>query len=128
MKYRLTEPAERDVRNILSETLHLFGPNQVTAYAAIIERGILMVAENPDRPGTVDRGELAPGVRSLHLEIAARRRGGAAHCLYYARWPLADATEGIVIVRVLHERMEPRHRVVRSLRGVSDLHGKPERS
>jgi toxin ParE1/3/4 len=126
MKYRLTEPAERDVRNILRETLQLFGPIQVTAYAAIIERGMLMVAEKPDRPGTVDRGELAPGVRSLHLEFAARRRGGAAHCLYYLRTPLSDPTEGIVIVRVLHERMEPRYRVLRSLSDVSDLSSRPD--
>lgn len=119
MKFRLAEPAERDIRNILGESLQMFGPLQARAYAGIIERGIALVADEPDRPGSVGREELAPGVRSFHLEVAARKRGGAAHCLYYVTARLPDGTDGVVIVRVLHERMEPRHRVVRSLKGVA---------
>lgn len=126
MKFRLAEPAERDIRNILGESLQMFGPLQARAYARIIERGIALVANDPDCLGSVGREELAPGIRSLHLEIAARRRGGAAHCLYYTTARLPDGMEGVVIVRVLHERMEPRHRVVRSLKGVAASHDEPD--
>jgi toxin ParE1/3/4 len=116
MRHELTEPAERDIRDILRNTMQMFGPRQVQAYARIIEHGIELVSDDPDRPSSIDRAELAPGVRLLHLEIAARRRGGAAHCLYYMKGRLSDETTGVVIVRVLHERMEPRHRVLRTLK------------
>ena len=116
MRHELTEPAERDIRSIVRDTMRMFGPRQVQAYARILERGIELVAENPDRPGSLDRSEIFPGVRLLHLEIAAGRRGGAAHCLYYMKGRLPDGSDGVIILRVLHEHMEPRHRVVRSLR------------
>jgi len=120
MRYELAEPAERDIRNILRDTMQMFGPLQVQAYARIIEHGIALVAEDPDRPGSsLDRAELAPGVRLLHLEVASERRGGAAHCLYYMKGRLSDDTTGVIIVRVLHERMEPRHRVIRSLKDLA---------
>ncbi len=95
--------------------MQMFGPQQVRAYARIIERGIELIAEDPDRPGSIARDELAPGIRLLHLEIAARKRGGAAHCLYYMKGRLSDDTIGVIVVRVLHERMEPRHRLVGTL-------------
>lgn len=119
MRYELAEPAERDIRNILRDTMQMFGPLQVQAYAGIIGHGIALVAEDPDRSGSLDRAELARGVRLLHLEVASARRGGAAHCLYYMKGRLSDDTTGVIIVRVLHERMEPRHRVIRSLKDVA---------
>lgn len=118
MKYELTEPAERDIRGILRDTIKMFGPRQVQVYGQLIERGIAMVAENPDRPSSLDRSEIAPGVRLLHLEIAAGRRGAAAHCLYFMKGRLSDRSSGTIILRVLHEHMEPRHRIVRTLREV----------
>jgi toxin ParE1/3/4 len=118
MTYELTEPAERDIRGILRDTMKMFGLRQVQTYAGIIERGIETVAENPDRPGSLDRSEIAPGVRLLHLEIAARRRGAAAHCLYYVEGRLSNGSVGTIVLRVLHEHMEPRHRVIKGLRDV----------
>jgi toxin ParE1/3/4 len=115
MKHQLTEPAEQDIRDILRDTLRMFGPRQTAAYAGIIGPGIALAAEQPDRPGSLARDELAAGIRMLHLEIAAGRRGGAAHCLYYMIDRLSDGSTGVIVLRVLHERMEPRHRVVAAL-------------
>jgi toxin ParE1/3/4 len=115
MSWELTEPAALDIRDILRETLKSFGASQLAAYEGIIARGIDMIADDPERPGSVDRSELAPGVRFLHLELAAGRRGGAAHGLYYSTGRLSDGSIGTIILRVLHEHMEPRYRVVRSL-------------
>jgi toxin ParE1/3/4 len=116
MKYELTGPAERDIRGILRDTIKMFGPLQAQVYSRIIERGIAMVAERPDRPGSLDRSEVAPGVRLLHLELAAGRRGAAAHHHYYMNGRLSDGSMGTIILRVLHEHMEPRYRIVRALR------------
>jgi toxin ParE1/3/4 len=74
-----------------------------------------MVAENPERPGSRQRDELASGVRSFHVELAARRRGAASHVLYYIREHLDDGREGVVIARVLHDRMEPLRHLTRGL-------------
>ena len=116
MNYTLTHAAERDIRDILRETLKRFGTRQLQAYQQIIASGIEMVADLPDRPGSLDRAEIAPGLRLWHLELTTGRRGGAAHCLYYRVGRLSDGSPGLVILRVLHEHMEPRHRVVRALR------------
>lgn len=127
MRHELTQPAERDIRDILRNTMQMFGPLQVRAYASIIERGIELVSEDPDRPGFIERSELAPGVRLLHLEIAAKRRGGAAHCLDYMKGRLSDDKIGVIVLRVLHERMEPRYRVIRTLKNMPKAKpGSPE--
>ena len=74
-----------------------------------------MVAEKPERPGSRQRDDLAGGVRSFHVELAARRRGAASHVLYYLRGPLDDGREGVVIARMLHDRMEPLRHMTRGL-------------
>ena len=116
MAYEMTEPAARDVREILRETLKSFGTLQLEAYGQVIEKAMMLVGEDPERPGSLDRAEVAPGVRLFHLELAAGRRGAAAHCLYYTTGRMSNGTVGTIILRVLHEGMEPRHRIARALR------------
>ena len=101
---RLTEAADRDIADILGETLRRFGPVQFERYATFIERAAELVAERPDRPGSRPRTDLGEGVRAYHIEHATSRQGAAAHMLYY----VVD-DEGVLILRILHERMEPAH-------------------
>jgi toxin ParE1/3/4 len=105
--YRLTEAADEDIEGILRASIRKFGPIQKDRYAELLEKAAKMVAEYPERPGSWDRHDLESGIRSFHVEHAAGRRGAAAHILYYLRGFLDDGSEGIVIARVLHERMEP---------------------
>jgi len=56
VSHTLTPAAERDIRDILRETLKRFGTRQLQAYQQIIASGIEMVAENPDRPGSLADG------------------------------------------------------------------------
>lgn len=115
MRHSLTAAAERDIRNILRETIKAFGVRQLSVYAGIIDRGIELVTENPERGGSLDRSRIAADVRLFHLELAAGRRGAAAHCLYYIKSLLPDGSSGVIILRVLHESMEPRHKIIRAL-------------
>ena len=115
MSYVITEPAERDIKGILNNTLKVFGPRQLITYAEIIDKGMEMVGDKPERGGSIDCFEIRPGVRLFHLELAAGRLGAASHCLYYTAAQIANGTVGTIILRVLHEHMEPRYKVVRSL-------------
>jgi toxin ParE1/3/4 len=123
MKFVLTASAERDIRTILQQTLTMFGPTQVAAYANIIRQGITLVTEDPYRAGSSDRGALAKGVRQFHLKLATPRGGGASHHLYYVTGRLQDGSEGIIIVRILHKRMDPRLRVARAAKGIPSSTG-----
>jgi toxin ParE1/3/4 len=106
--YRLTHAADHDIEGILEESARQFGATQRERYAQLIEAAAELVAAEPGRSGSRERGDLGDGVRSFHVELAAQRRGAAAHLLYYVRATWSDGSQGVVILRVLHEAMEPR--------------------
>ena len=116
MKPRLTRRAERDIDGILRDTLRLFGRNQLLAYATVIDKGIAMIGADPQSPLSMDRCDIRLGVRSLHLEIAAGRRGGAAHKLYFRQAQDPEGRPEIIVLRILHEGMEPRRRLLLEMR------------
>ena len=70
------------------------------------------VADDPVGRSTSDRGELRPGIRSFHIRhsrVESREVvvANAVHVLFYR-----VAKPGVVeIVRVLHDRMEPRRHI-----------------
>ncbi|WP_281384623.1 type II toxin-antitoxin system RelE/ParE family toxin [Nitrospirillum iridis] len=101
MRYRLTSKAAVDIAEVLRHSERMFGPTQRHRYAALIHKAITMVAAEPDRPGSRSRPEIRPGLRSLHIEYAAGRRGAASHLLYYR-----VGSEEIIVLRLLHEAMD----------------------
>lgn len=111
MRLRLTRRADEDIERILEETLRTFGSRQVQAYAELIDRAIAMVAEEPRRPSSKIRPEIAAGIRSFHVALAGGRRTGASHVLYFTVVDAADDAGEVVILRILHDRMEPRRRL-----------------
>ena len=94
MDHQLTEAAAQDSVDILRETGRQFGRLQRRSYSDVIARAIRTVAEDPERPGSRQRDELATGARSFHIELAARRHGAASHALYYLRGQLAEGRKG----------------------------------
>lgn len=118
MTLRLTRQAEADVRTILKDTNRLFGERQMRHYAHLIEEALRLVAENPDRPGCVKRAELGAGVKSFHLEHAARRRHAASHLIYLLEIGVDAGARELVVIGLLHERMEPKRRLAKALRGI----------
>lgn len=113
LPYRLTATAAADLRRVLRWTGKQFGPDQRAAYAGLIERALGMAAEDPNRIGSRDRSDLAPGVRSFRIDLAAARRGAASHIIYYVLGPAEAAQTGIVVLRILHEGMRAERHVVR---------------
>jgi toxin ParE1/3/4 len=107
-RFRLAQPAQNDLANILATSADRWGADGRHRYARLFAAAMRMVAANPDGPLTRTRDELSPGLRSFHLRHA---RGNApqanvkkpVHVLYYR----ATHPGIIEVVRVLHERMEP---------------------
>jgi toxin ParE1/3/4 len=111
----LTRRADDDLTGILDFTATTFGLRQLAAYAAVVDRAVALIAADPARPGSRERSDIRAGVRSFHLELAAGRRGAAAHVIYYTVGPLGDDRVGVLVLRILHERMEPAAKVVKAL-------------
>lgn len=86
----------------------MFGPKQVGIYAGYLSRAVELLEDDPSRASSLRRPDLREGARSLHLAIAAGRRGAAAHVLYFREMKDEAGDPVVVIVRVLHEHMDPR--------------------
>jgi toxin ParE1/3/4 len=108
-RFRLARPAQVDLANILSTSADRWGPDGRKRYEAVLAAAMRQVAAEPDGPLSKQRPELRAGIRSFHLRHARVSAGVArvkqpVHVLYYR----IDREGVIEIVRVLHERMEPK--------------------
>jgi len=104
--YRLSKLATSDIFEILETTGQLFGPQQQERYYELFLRAAELIADNPSCLGSRDRSDLSPGMRSIHMDIPAKRRGAAAHILFYRPMKPGTAEAGVLIARVLHEHMD----------------------
>mgnify|MGYP001610837881 CR=1 FL=1 len=107
-RFRLAQPAQSDLANILATSAERWGTEGRRRYATLLAAAMRIVAANPEGPLTHARKELSPGLRSFHLRHAHTAALQAkvrkpVHVLYYR----AIQPGLIEIVRVLHERMEP---------------------
>lgn len=119
MRVRLTRKADADIASILRTTKKLFGPNQVRAYAGIIDHGLNMILRAPADPRYQRQDHLAAGVKSIHLDHVQARRGSASHLVFFIEAVALDGETEIVIIRVLHEKMLPRRHLSKTLRDIS---------
>lgn len=102
MSYRLTPLARRDLRSIFAYTADRFGDRQADAYRLLLAEALERISADPRGGGSKPRPELGDEVRSLLLGTLARRRHSARHVIFYR-----PADEVIVVLRVLHEAMDP---------------------
>lgn len=106
-RFRIAQPAEADLANILVTSAERWGIEAQHRYTILLAEAISMIAADPEGPLTRERKELLPGVRSFHLRHARNNAPEQVkrpvHVLYYR----AIKPGLIEIVRVLHERMEP---------------------
>lgn len=111
-RYQLSAPAKADIAAILKHSEELHGKQARIRYRACLTAAMRRVALDPKGRSTVDRAELFSGIRSFHLRHSRDESREApvanpVHMLFYR-----VTQPGIVeIVRVLHERMEPKRHV-----------------
>jgi toxin ParE1/3/4 len=90
-RYHFTDKAERDLEGIIDHTIQEWGVAQAHTYLDGLETRARLLADNPDLGTT--RETLTEGLLSFPYE---------SHILYYKK-----QARGIVIVRVLHQHMDP---------------------
>ncbi len=107
-RFRLSRPAQADIAHILATSAQRWGDDGRHRYAALLAAAMRRLLGDPQGPATRQRAELAPDLRSFHIRHARGGRkpkvGRPVHVIYYR----VVQPELIEIVRVLHERMEPR--------------------
>ena len=90
-RYQFTDKAEHDLVGIIDYTAQEWGGAQANTYLDGLETRAQLLAENPDLG--MARETLCKGLLSFPYE---------SHVLYYIKH-----SRGIVIVRVLHQHMDP---------------------
>lgn len=112
-RYRLAPAARTDVAEILVHSHQMFGTLGRRRYRGLMETAFRLVAEQPQRPGAVVRVDLGAGLMQFHLRHCPKPALGEGrvqrprHAIYYR-----VVESGLIdILRVLHDRMDPRRHV-----------------
>jgi len=90
--YRLSKIADADLLSIFRYTLDTWGEDQLRIYLELFETARDLIVENPFRPGSKPREDLAPGCHTFRT---------GKHYLVYR----VNGTH-IEIARILHESMD----------------------
>jgi toxin ParE1/3/4 len=96
--YVISDEALGDIEAISDWTVDRFGPRQAGQYLDAIKSALTRVRKDPFDVASRARGDLLSGWRTFHLGRVRRR---ARHVVLYA---VTD--EQIVVLRILHERMD----------------------
>ena len=91
MKYQLTEEADRDVEEILTYSVNNFGVTQTQHYFEALKKCIELLADNPNM------GHSAEDILPEYLRFPHE-----SHIIFYK-----SLSSSILVVRILHERMDP---------------------
>ena len=109
MKLRLTRRARRDLAQVMEWTVKEFGERAPLRYDALIKLAFKDILENPERPGSRARTELAQGTRIYHLASSRSKM----------RIPRVQEPRHFLLYRVRDEVIE----VARILHDARDLEG-----
>jgi len=98
-RVRLSPSAQRDLAGIIDYSVEAFGVRHARIYRTTLETAISALRAGPDLPGSIDRGDLAAGLRSLHVARKGRR---GRHILIYRQ----GDQKTVEVVRILHDAMD----------------------
>lgn len=109
VRFRLAPEDEQDVEAILTWTHGQFGEELRLRYEELLVQAILDLADDPGRPGTLERSELAKGAKTYHLrhsrDHVSRSVGRIRKPRHFLLYRVAgDGT--LEIGRVLHDSMD----------------------
>lgn len=102
----LTPTARNDIREALIWSEERFGQSAATRYRNLISQALRDLATDPTRPGSLDRSELARGVRTYHLSFSRRHARDASGIVHRPRHFLVFTLRNestLDILRLLHD-------------------------
>ncbi len=111
-RYRLSAPAKADIAALLQASEAMHGLAARARYLGLLAAALRRVAALPTEPPAADRSDLIGNLRSYHIRHSRARNheepvGQPVHIVFYRM-----VAPGVVdVVRVLHERMDPRRHV-----------------
>jgi toxin ParE1/3/4 len=109
MRIVLAPAAQSDIREVLIWSQDRFGERAAARYRDLLKQAIRDIAADSERPGSQDRRELAPGVRTYHLFFSRDRASTELGTVKKPRHFLVYRRRGeavIDVVRVLHDSRE----------------------
>lgn len=98
---RLTDKAERDLKDIVRWTRETFGNQQASIYREVVLKAMRVLENGPEPIGSRPREDLSPGLRMLHVTRGSAR---GRHFLLFS----VSKTEPmqIDVLRILHDTMD----------------------
>lgn len=108
MPLRYQPAARADIKDALRWPLLHFGEKALRRYQRLIEVALSDIAANPRLTHSYESPGMQPGIRLYHLRHSRRRARVEGQIVREPRHFIAYQTESgdIVIVRLLHDRME----------------------
>src|SRR5262245_15744826 len=108
-QYRLAHAAKTDVAAILRRSKQLHGEQARIRYRALLTAALRHVAAHPEGPLSTNCAELGSGVRQFHIRHSRKESleapvSNPVHVIFYR----LHRPRPVQVLRVLHERMEPR--------------------
>jgi toxin ParE1/3/4 len=109
-RYRLSGPAQADISQILARSAAVWGLEGRRRYSSLLAAAFRQAANDPKGATSRDQSHLLPGLRSIHLRHVKGEETDAkvnhpVHMIFYR----TISPELVEIIRILHERMEPKH-------------------
>jgi toxin ParE1/3/4 len=106
---RLTEPAERDIADLLDWSEETFGLAARRRYEALVAAALSDLVQDWRRSGSVKRDDLCAGWRLYHIRHSrerARTPDGIVHSpRHVVAYRLEDG-DTVIVLRVLHGSMD----------------------
>lgn len=109
VRFRLSASAVEDIEAILAWTHGRFGEQVRLRYEELLVQAILDVADDPLRPGSVERPDLARGAYTYHLRYSRARVSPFIGLIREPRHFLLfriTSARNLEIGRVLHDSMD----------------------
>ncbi len=104
-KYTLSisRPAENDLTEIRKYTINTHGVDAANRYDLLLRQAFKDIRDDPFRPGSKDRPEIASHVRSYHITLSRSRAGSGVKTPRHLILYYLPTDNEIAVSRVLHD-------------------------
>lgn len=111
-KLIVTDPAKEDLLRIGVYTKEMFGERAAQAYSKLLRQAFADIRDDPDRPGSKERPEIAGNLKSYHISLSKMRSTPRVKAPRHFVLYFESRDGAVVISRVLHEVQDIRRHII----------------